>query len=142
MKKLLLIPAILLFAGCSFNNLSLNNNSQKDICLTAPQWSITPPLEKGYVYGVGIAPENFNGEQAQRKSALSKAIDEIATQLNTTVNSQLTTVTTMHNKQGSKSMNSVSFQTVDGEKISAKIVKSCKNPNNGYLYVLMRTKIK
>ena len=142
MKKLLLIPAILFFAGCSFNNLSLNNNQQKDICLTEPQWSVTLPVEKGYVYGVGIAPENFNGAQAQRKSALSKAINEIATQLNTTVNSQLTSVMTIHNKQGSKYISSVSFQTVDGEKVSAKIVKSCKNPNNGYLYILMKAKAK
>ena len=140
MRKLLLIPAVLLFAGCSFQfNV---NNKPKDICYTEPTWAVTPPVEKGYIYGVGIAPMNFNGEQAQRKSALSKAINEIATQLNTTVNSQFMMQMSVHNKNAIKNMNSISFQTVDGQKVSAKIIKSCKNPNNGYLYILMRTKTK
>ena len=142
MKKLLLIPAMLLFAGCTFNQITLSNNQQKDICYNEPTWAVTPPVEKGYIYGVGIAPMNFNGEQAQRKSALSKAIDEIASQLNTTVNSQVMMSMSAHNNNATRDMNSVSFQTVDGQKVSAKIIKSCKNPNNGYLYILMRTKAK
>ena len=141
MRKLLLIPAMLLFAGCSFNQIGLSNKP-KDICYTEPTWAITPPVKDGYIYGVGIAPMNFNGEQAQRKSALSKAINEIAAQLNTTVNSQIVMNMSVHNNSATRNMNSISFQTVDGQKVSAKIIKSCKNPNNGYLYILMRTKNK
>ncbi len=143
MKKfLLMIPAILFFAGCSFNQITslTTSNKQKDICEIEPSWVLNPPLKKGLVYGVGIAPQNFNGEQAQRKSALAKAINEIASQLNTTVNSQVVTNMNVHNGQGSSNMSSVSFQTVNGQKVSAKIVKSCKNPNNGYLYILMEAK--
>ena len=140
MKKILLIPAILFFAGCSFTQLTSSNNQQKDICQTEPNWVLNPPIKKGFIYGVGIAPQNFNGEQAQRKSALAKAINEIASQLNTTVNSQVVTNMNVHNGQGSSNMNSVSFQTVRGQRVSAKIIKSCKNPNNGYLYVLMEAR--
>jgi len=140
MKKYLIIPAFLLFAGCSMSDLSLGSKQNSNICNTEPAWVLNPPVEKNAIYGIGIAPENFKGEQAQRKSALSKAIDEIASQLNTTVNSQTIIQASTHNKQGSTSMNSVSFQTVNGQKVSAKIVKSCKNPETGYLYILMKAK--
>ena len=141
MKKFLLIPAILFFAGCADVSVnSINPFSDNGICEKEPNWVLNPPLEKGYVYGVGVAPRNFKGEQAQRKSALAKAINEIASQLKTTVNSQIATTMSMQNGRGSSSMSSVSFQTVDGQQVSAKIIKSCKNPNNGYLYILMKAK--
>jgi len=143
MKKYLLIPAIAFFAGCSTPNVTdiktINPFAKEDgICEKEPSWVINPPSDKNAIYGVGIAPRNFAGEQAQRKSAVSKAINEIASQLNTTVNSQTVTRAAVVNGQGSSAMSSVSFQTVNGQKVSAKIVKSCKNPNNGYLYILMK----
>jgi len=139
MRKYFIIPAIFLFVGCSMNNLDITKSkNESDICITEPQWVLNPPVKKGVIYGVGIAPENFKGVQAQRKSALSKAIDEIASQLNTTVNSQVATTSSVINGHGSSAMSSVSFQTVNGQTVSAKIIKSCKNPNNGYLYILMK----
>ena len=139
MKKYLLIPAIAFFAGCSTPNVvDINPFSNNGICEREPSWVLNPPVEKNAVYGVGIAPVNFAGVQAQRKSAISKAINEIASQLNTTVNSQVATSATVVNGQGNRAMSSVSFQTVNGQKVSATIVKSCKNPNNGYLYILMK----
>ena len=92
------------------------------------------------MYGVGIAPQNFNGESAQRKSAISKAINEIASQMHTTVNSQLVLQSSTYNKSSAHSLSSISFQTIDGEKVSAVVIKSCKNPNNGFIYVLMEAK--
>jgi len=112
---------------------------EKGICLTEPDWALNPPVSNNKIYGVGIAPPNFNGEAAQRKSAISKAINEIASQLNTTVNSKIVIKTSVYNKSATHSANSISFQTVNGEKVSAKIIKSCKNPNNDYFYVLMET---
>ena len=139
MKKYLLIPAIVFFAGCSTPNVAnINPFSQNGICEREPSWVLNPPSEKDAVYGVGVAPKNFAGEQAQRKSALAKAINEIASQLNTTVNSQVATSASVINGHGSSAMSSVSFQTVNGQKVSATIVKSCKNPHNGYLYILMK----
>jgi len=132
MKLLYLILPAIFFAGCA----TLNNDNGSGVCETEPSWVLNPP--KDAIYGVGVAPLNFKGEQAQRKSALSKAINEIATQMKTTVNSQLKTTASSHNGSVSSSMSSISFQTVDGQNVSAKIVKSCKNPNNGYLYILMK----
>ena len=144
--KYLVLPAFLFFAGCSTDSIKMPElkipfiGGSTGICDTEPSWVINPPSESGAVYGVGIAPKNFAGDQAQRKSAVAKAINEIASQLNTTVNSQVTTNSSVVNGQGSSSMSALSFQTVNGQRVSADIVKSCKNPNNGYLYILMKAK--
>jgi len=140
MNKYLLIPAFFLFAGCGVNTLNMSNssNTNSHICQTEPSWVLNPPVEKGVVYGIGIAPANFNGIQAQRKSAIAKAINEIATQLKTNVNSQIVTRASIHNKSATTSMDSVSFQTVNGQTVSAKIVKSCKTPSGNFLYILMK----
>jgi hypothetical protein len=138
--RYLILPAMLFFAGCNTDVKlpDIGFSADNGICEKEPKWVVNPPIEKNAIYGVGVAPRNFNGEQAQRKSAIAKAINEIASQMNTTVNSQVMTRASIHNGNGSSSMNSVSFQTVNGQKVSAKIVKSCKNPNNGYFYVLMK----
>ena len=133
---------LLLFfiTGCSvpyFDALFTSNREGNGICMSEPKWALQPPVKEGKVYGVGEAPLNFKGEAAQRKSAISKAIDQIAAQLNTTVNSQIATKSAIYNKSATHAMSSVSFQTVNGQKVSARIIKSCKNPNNGYFYVLM-----
>jgi len=139
--RYLILPAMLFFAGCN-TDVGLPDvgifNSDSAICEKEPEWVANPPVDKNFIYGVGVAPINFKGEQAQRKSAIAKAIDEIASQMSTTVNSQVMTRASIHNGSGSSSMNSVSFQTVNGQKVSAKIIKSCKNPSNGYFYVLMK----
>jgi len=128
--------SILVMVGCA--SPSLHSKKNDVICQTTPQWAIEPPVTKGKIYGVGIAPMNFNGKAAQRESAIHKAINEIASQLNTVVNSQVITNSVVYNKSAAThSTNSVSFQTVNGQKVSAKIIKSCTNPNNGYLYILM-----
>jgi PBP1b-binding outer membrane lipoprotein LpoB len=135
----------LFLTGCALNIESLfgeKRPTNSSICNSEPEWVLNPPFEKRVIYGVGIAPQNFKGQQAQRKSAVAKAIQEIASQMKTTVNSQLISKASLHNGNGSSSMNSISFQTVDGQKVSANIVKSCKNPNNGYLYILMKANSK
>jgi len=129
---------ILFVTGCSFTGMDKKENN--GICLKEPSWVLNPPKEKGAIYGVGVAPQNFNGEQAQRRSAIAKATEEIAAQMNTTVSSQTTLKSSSYNGYGSQSMNNVSFQTVAGQKVSATIVESCKNPYNGNFYVLMKAK--
>jgi hypothetical protein len=133
--KYLIIPAIFL-AGCG--NLSFNTKTPQGICYKQPSWVTNPPVNKNEIYGVGVAPENFNGFQAQRKSAITKAINEIATQLNTTVNSKILYDIDVKNFQSKQEFHTSSFQTVDNQKVKAIVIKSCKNPNNGYFYVLMK----
>jgi len=134
-SSIILSLSALIMVGCS--TASLNNNKNNGICPNKPSWVLNVPVEKGKIYGVGIAPPNFYGEAAQRKSAISKAIQEIAAQLNTTVDSETISSSTLSNKTGNHFISSISFQTVNGQKVSSKIIKSCKNPNNNFLYILM-----
>jgi uncharacterized protein YcfL len=137
--SIILSLAALLMVGCATPNLINSNKKSNGICVSEPEWVLKPPAKKGKIYGVGIAPPNFNGKAAQRKSAISKAVSEIASQLNTIVNSQTIASSVLYNKSAKHSMSSVSFQTVNGQKVSSKIIKSCENPNNNYLYILMET---
>jgi len=88
------------------------------------------------IVGVGIAPRNFNGEAAQRKSAISKALNEIAMQKKVQISTVTQTSTHAVNKNVNRSFNSYSIQTVNGEVVHAKIVKSCK-ADDGNFYVVM-----
>ena len=81
----------------------------------------------------------MNGFAAQRKSAISKAISEIASQLKVKVNNKFISVA---NSQSGTYSTNYTFQTVDNQVVKAKIVKSCRNPNNGMFYVLMESERK
>jgi hypothetical protein len=136
-KSIILSLLSLIMIGCTPLNLSNSTHNKKGICIKEPNWILHPPVKENKIYGIGIAPPNFYGEAAQRKSAISKAINEIAAQLNTIVSSKLVSVSTIYNQSAKHYINSISFQTINGQKISSKIIKSCKNPNNNYLYILM-----
>jgi len=135
-KSFLIFISIILFIGCSSNSL-LKKNTQSNICTTEPLWILNFPHKKNVIYGVGIAPKNFNGIKAQRKSAISQAINEIAYQLNTKVNSQFIIHEEQNNNFANKYYKNISFQTINNQNINAKIIKFCENPSTGYLYVLM-----
>jgi len=122
------------FSGCFSDYETLKRESS--VCYNEPSWAINIPNDKNKIYGVGIAGENINGENAQRKSAISKAINEIAAQLNTKVKS------VYFDKKDSNNnifIQNITFQTIDNQKVSAKIIKSCKNLNNGMFYILMES---
>ena len=119
------------FNGCA---LMQSDSQQSDICKKEPVWAVTPPVSKDKIYGVGIAGENINGESAQRHAAISRAVNEIAMQLRVKVKNGF------YNEQNSNGYNYadfVTFQTVDNQVVNAKIIKSCKNPESGMLYILM-----
>ena len=129
LKKSLVISLSSLFLACA-------TPKEKGICYSQPDWVINLPYSKDKVYGVGIAKENINGENAQRVAAISRAVREIAMQLKVKVRNAF------FNRQNSNGYNysdSITFQTVDNQLVKAKVVKMCKNPNNGTLYVLMES---
>jgi len=111
-------------------------SKKKGICYSTPKWVYKTPVSKNKVYGVGVAGENINGFSAQRKSAISKAISEIASQLKVKVNNKFISVA---NSQSGTYSTNYTFQTVDNQVVKAKIIKSCRNPNNGMFYVLMES---
>jgi len=129
------------FIGCSVNDISLQSHKKENnsICYTKPSWAINVPQSKNKIYGVGIAGENMNGESAQRKVAISRALNEIASQLKTNINSKFES---LQSSSGIHEANSYTIQTVDNQAVHAKIIKSCKNPNTGMLYILMESERK
>jgi len=130
-KSLSSLSLFLLLTGCGFTELDKKNDY---ICYSTPDWVINVPVSKTKIYGVGVAGENINGVNAQRRSAISKAINEIAMQMKVKVNNSFYS---RQNSTGYKYSDNITFQTVNNQTVSAKIVKSCKNPNNGMFYVLM-----
>jgi hypothetical protein len=141
MKKYIVILATLLVAGCSTANLPLIGGEK--LVNGVPVWVNSPKAGKNEVVGIGIAPKNMKGRQAQRKSAVSKAIDEIASQLGTTVNSVVKTAAHSDSSgNASSSMSAYSFQTVDGKVVQAFIKKTYRNPKTGVLYIMMVGKVK
>lgn len=117
-------------AGCS------SSSVPKQTCDPYFFKNYTP--KKGEIVGIGIAGPNINGPTAQKKSAISKALNEIAYQLGVTINSAsiLKKEAVNHNKTYS-SFSSYSLQSVNGKKVRAKIIKECKALDDNY-YVLMK----
>jgi len=135
MKKIYFFILLFVFlTGCSVH--SLGEQKSRSVCYIEPAWAINVPHDSKHFYGVGIAYQNFYGEAAQRKLAISRAIKEIASQMKTEVNSK--TISVM-NSTGSNYFSDYTFQTINGQKVRAKIIKSCKNPKTGILYILMES---
>jgi len=122
--------------ACSINNLT---SKEKGICYSTPEWIYKTPVSKDKVYGVGTAGENMNGFSTQRSLAIKRAINEIASQLKVRVNNKFISISDTQTGTYAKNY---TFQTVDNQIVKAKIVKSCRNPNNGMFYVLMESERK
>ena len=131
-KKFSKIFFPVLFLGC----LDLPTK-ESGICYTTPSWAIEIPTSDNKVYGLGVAKENINGVNAQRDVAIRRAINEIAAQLKVKVNNKFYSISSTDRGNHTAS---VTFQTIDNQIVSAKIVKMCKNPNTKTLYVLMEAK--
>ena len=110
--------SVLLFTGCANNN-KVSNTKTVVVNSGEPKWVLDPyiGLPEGSVAAIGCAREHFKGKSAQRKLAISRAIDEIATQVETNVNNALLTRRT----KSSSSMNSTSLQSVKNVNVKTKV---------------------
>lgn len=118
MKKLVLItiPAVMLLTGCSMNQImSPKKESSK------PKWFLDPYMDNDKYAAVACAKEHFNGPSAQKKLAISRAIDEIAKSKEVSVNSNTLRTRSSGSLGSSSAMNSSSLQNVDNVKISTKV---------------------
>ena len=121
------------FIGCASIPIK---KEQKNVCDPNFFRHYTPKSNE--IVGIGIAGPNLNGFNAQKKSAISKALNEIAMQMGVTINSAyISNKKVVNRSQSYSSAQSYSVQTVNGQKVNAKIVKECK-ANDGYYYVLMK----
>lgn len=102
-----------------------------------PSWTVMPPSD-GKVYGVGSSPIHVKGLTFQRALAISRAIDEIARQKGVTVSNTLERVESVTSAgHASSAAQSYSVQSVDGQKVNAKIKEVYRDPRSNKIFVLM-----
>ncbi|GAB1534608.1 hypothetical protein ADMFC3_02390 [Geovibrio sp. ADMFC3] len=102
-----------------------------------PEW-LWKPSDNGKIGGVGIAKEHIHGIDAQRKLAVSRAIDSIAAQLGVQV--QNVTVLESHANSsgaGTTTIDSYSIHTVQGSTVKASVREFWNDPQTNELYVWM-----
>jgi len=117
-KLLTSVASVMLLTGCV--------SSLNDIIVPAdgkPKWLKDPYYQNDKIAAVGCSPIHFNGEQAQKKLAISRAIDQIAVQKKVTVNN--VTLRRKSSSNGSaynsRSTSSTSLQSVDNLSMSTKV---------------------
>jgi len=122
-KKSLIIITILLLGGCSLPNNKIAINK-------APKWLYDPYIENDSIAAVGCAKSHFKGVAAQKKLAISRAIDEIAIQYKVKVeNVTLRKKSSYNGMKGSSSTQSSSLHLVDNIEIQTKTKDIYTKPN-------------
>ncbi len=122
---ILLIPVI--FTACQ-------NRSIKPILIEEPAWVLQPSLE-GKVGAVGSAKEHFKGKSAQRRLAISRALDELAQQSGVQVESTIKRNERREGIQTSSSAEIYTVQNSSNETIQAHIQEVWTHPVTKEIYV-------
>jgi hypothetical protein len=138
MKKYLLtlILSVLFFNGCTHPNnthsktIQMYSQETKQIQLKEPLWFLNPQKESnGKLTAVGCATKHINGEVAQKKLAVQRAIDEIAMQKKTKVQTvSYTTKSFSHNTKTATTQSS-SLQEVENVEVSTKVMEYYTKPD-------------
>ena len=136
-KKLniLTFVTVLLFSGCVTDKY-LNN---KTVSNGEPQWLLDPYIDGDEIAAVGCSLIHFDGKEAQKKLAISRAIDQIATQKRVKVENVKLRRRSVNGINKSSSMDSSSLQSVDGVLVSTK-TKAIYTKKNGEIcaWVILR----
>jgi len=106
--------------------------------INKPSWIMNSSVS-GKVTGIGVCGMHVNGVNAQRSLAIKRAIDEIAMQLGVKVNNVALVGTKSGPGGGGGSVESYSFQTVEGQVVKAVIKETWKDPKTEEIYVWMVT---
>lgn len=129
----ILILSAFVFYGCaSANKSSIRTKSDVKI----PDWVLHYKAE-GKICGVGISLPHIRGVAYQRVLAISRGIDEIAKQLNVTVDTKLESLMTGSSNGVSSRLSTYSVQTAKGQTVSAEITEAWINDRTEEFYVLM-----
>ncbi len=128
-KKISILALILLLSACSATKAKIEKNPR-------PQW-IDSPYIAGKITAVGSSHIHYKGKNAQRKLAISRAIDELAVQQGVHVS----TYTTRHDKKSdgrySAKSDIYSFQTSDNKTVHAHIKAVWSDPETDELFIWM-----
>jgi hypothetical protein len=123
-KNIYILIGILFFSGCvntqSINSKAISQNNGE------PKWLNNPQKEAGdKITAVGCARIHYKGVSAQKKLAVSRAIDEIATQVEVTVDN----VSLRNRTNNSSSSSSSSLQSVNKVNLKTKIMAYYTKPD-------------
>lgn len=129
----ILIFSVLAFSGCVSNN-KPTTRTMSD--LKMPDWVLHYKAEDK-ICGVGVSLPHIRGIAYQRVLAISRGIDEIAKQLNVTVDTKLESLMTGSSNGVSSSLSTYSVQTANGQTVNAEIIEAWINDRTEELYVLM-----
>lgn len=127
------IFAVILFSGCASTSKSTTGTKSD---LNMPDWVLHYKVE-GKICGVGISLPHIRGIAHQRILAISRGIDEIAKQLNVTVDTNLESLMTGSSTGVSSSLSTYSVQTTSGQTVNAEIIEAWINDRTEEFYVLM-----
>ena len=126
MKIILFIILVLFLNSCT------NNKDLKVIKNQKPSWLNNPTKEaNGKVTAVGCAFKHYKGIAAQKKLAISRAVDEIALQVNVEVTSNTYRTKSSHS---SSKISIESLQKVQNTNISTTLMDTYTN-NEGEICV-------
>ena len=128
-KRVLVSVAVVLMAGCG-------QPAPKAASGGMPDWVYNPGMS-GKIGGVGSAITHVKGRAAQRETAISRALDEIARQMGVKVSTILSTEASAGEGGASSSMQSYSFQTTDGKTVRARIKAMWHDAYRNELFVWM-----
>ncbi len=113
-KILSIVVSIILFTGCT---------SVLDSIIVPkgePKWLNNPYIDNDELAAVGCANEHIDGTQAQKKLAIARAIDQIATSKKVKVQKVQLMKKHVSGIHKSSSLNSTSLQSVENVSISTK----------------------
>lgn len=128
--------SFIIFVCCVFflSGCATNNNSQK----TQPSWIENPQKLVGVnIWAVGSAAVHYDGNTAQRKLAIARAIDEIALQKRAKISTVVLRKKANNRLESSQSSEAVSLHEVQHENISTKVLKTWRDVTTDTIYVLV-----
>ncbi len=129
MKNLVILILSIMLGACSAPKLHVEKNPR-------PNWIDSPYID-GKITAVGSAHIHYKGKTAQRKLAISRAIDELSMQQGVDVS----TYTTRHDKKlGSRysaKSDIYSFQTSNNKTVHAHIKEVWSDPKTDELFIWM-----
>jgi hypothetical protein len=127
LKTLLLLVFVLIISACS---------APKPVINTRPSW-INSPYIDNETAAVGSAHIHYHGKSAQRKLAISRALDELALQQGVKVVTQ----TVRHDQKSGANVSAksdiYSYQTSDNKTVHAHIKEIWSDPRTDELFIWM-----
>ena len=127
------IFSVLLFSGCASTAKSTSGVKPDQ---KMPDWVLHYKAE-GKICGIGVSLPHIRGIAHQRILAISRGIDEIAKQLNVTVDTNLESLMTGSSNGVSSSLSTYSVHATNGQTVNAEIIEAWINDSTEEFYVLM-----